>query len=101
MRWSWLAGFVGSGCATAWCPPGVPGGVVAVCSAEHEPCGRDAACALGLDCVSTVQCTIGPCPGTCLSACADGGDCGDGERCAAPVGWDADATYCAPAEAGG
>lgn len=92
--WALIGAVWASGCAVAWCPPGAPGGPVATCSTEHEPCGRDAVCARGLDCVSTVLCTIGPCPGTCLAACDDGADCGDGELCEAPDGWSADEAYC-------
>jgi hypothetical protein len=51
-------------------------------------------CVDGLDCVSTVLCTAGPCPGTCLAPCDEELDCSDGESCAAPEGWDEQERYC-------
>jgi hypothetical protein len=75
------------GCEVAWCPID-PFDEATSCSTEHEACGREASCATGLECVSTMLCTVGPCPGTCLAACEGSGDCGADEICAEPDGWD-------------
>jgi hypothetical protein len=63
---------------------------------EHEPCGGvdGPICMDGLDCVSTMLCAVGPCPGTCLTPCAGSPDCDSDETCAAPEGWDEEAPYC-------
>lgn len=79
MRWHWIVGLL-SGCADVWCPPTLD--PFATCRVEHESCGPDLDCALGLECVSQVTlCTVGPCPGICRAACDGPGDCGEGESC--------------------
>jgi hypothetical protein len=84
----WFCGAL-AGCATSWCPQVVdPFDEVTTCSTEHEACGREATCAHGLDCVSTLLCTVGPCPGFCMTACDDEQDCGSDEYCGYPDGWD-------------
>jgi hypothetical protein len=88
------------GCEVELCPPdGEPHeGVFARCSAEHEPCGgidADTRCTIGLECVSTVECAVGPCPGTCLAPCRTDDDCGPHEVCAVLAGWSEDRRYCA------
>lgn len=94
MRAGWLALVLAAGCEPAICSPEelFEG---ATCNAEHESCGGidGPACAIGLQCVSTMLCAIGPCPGTCLAPCSSEEDCDDSEQCTAPEGWQ-DERYC-------
>jgi hypothetical protein len=65
-------------------------GAIGCGAAEGEDCGRDVACSDGLTCVSTVLCTVGPCPGTCRAGCDEDEDCETPQICATPWGWDED-----------